>query len=335
MLSILSALYPDEWENLRERIDMEVGGFGGLERRGSNVGNVARANIKDRRLTVEQDSRRETLDAAVHLGLREGEEAAVGPAGGGGGVSELEQESEVRRWAADRQQALSRTVRGVMLYGDALRVLARCGMLQHLALRSAHITDGTVLGVTRCCPDLAVLSLAHCTRITAAALAHLRRLRQLRSLDLRGCALGSDAAAAAWCGTQLEALDLGECAFDARGGERRCCAREGKPALLRDGALRTALGPRLLRLSLAGALHLSDDGVGAALDAAPALEQLDGVKFLARFVPGETIELALRRAEGGRKLTFEIRRGDTRCTTGRLTFAAPLPPWDAPEAPAR
>ena len=44
---------------------------------------------------------------------------------GGGGVSELEQESEVRRWAADRQQALSRTVRGVMLYGDALRVLAR------------------------------------------------------------------------------------------------------------------------------------------------------------------------------------------------------------------
>ena len=46
MLSILSALYPDEWENLRERIDMEVGGFGGLERRGSNVGNVARAGVK-------------------------------------------------------------------------------------------------------------------------------------------------------------------------------------------------------------------------------------------------------------------------------------------------
>ena len=39
---------------------------------------------------------------------------------GGGGVSELEQESEVRRWAADRQQALSRTVRGVMLYGQQL-----------------------------------------------------------------------------------------------------------------------------------------------------------------------------------------------------------------------
>ena len=72
MLSILSALYPDECENLRERIDMEVGGFGGLERRGSNVGNVARANIKDRRLTVEQDSRRETLDAAV---LRKSDEA--------------------------------------------------------------------------------------------------------------------------------------------------------------------------------------------------------------------------------------------------------------------
>ena len=46
--------------------------LGGLERRGSNVGNVARANIKDRRLTVEQDSRRETLDAAV---LRKSDEA--------------------------------------------------------------------------------------------------------------------------------------------------------------------------------------------------------------------------------------------------------------------
>ena len=32
---------------------------------------------------------------------------------------------EVQAWASDRSQVLSRTVRGVMKYGDALRVLAR------------------------------------------------------------------------------------------------------------------------------------------------------------------------------------------------------------------
>ncbi|MEC8651550.1 MAG: hypothetical protein VXY92_03230, partial [Planctomycetota bacterium] len=63
---------------------------------------------------------------------------------------------------------------------------------------------------------------------------------------------------------------------------------------------------------LAGGVQLHElvmPQLRALLDAAPALEQLDGVKFLARFVPGETIELALRRADDGRKLTFEIRRG--------------------------
>ena len=35
------------------------------------------------------------------------------------------QDDELMRWASDRQQTLSRTVRGMMLYGDALRVLAR------------------------------------------------------------------------------------------------------------------------------------------------------------------------------------------------------------------
>ena len=32
---------------------------------------------------------------------------------------------ELQKWASDRAQVLSRTVRGVMRYGDGLRVLAR------------------------------------------------------------------------------------------------------------------------------------------------------------------------------------------------------------------
>ena len=42
-------------------------------------------------------------------------------------VEELaeEEQKHVMRWASDRAQVLSRTVRGVMRYGDALRVLAR------------------------------------------------------------------------------------------------------------------------------------------------------------------------------------------------------------------
>ena len=40
-------------------------------------------------------------------------------------LTAAEKEGEIMRWAAERQQALSRTVRGVMLYGRALRVLAR------------------------------------------------------------------------------------------------------------------------------------------------------------------------------------------------------------------
>ena len=70
-----------------------------------------------------------------------------------------------------------------------------------------------------------------------------------------------------------------------------------------------------------------------ALTAAlPPLQQLDGIKFLARFVPGETIDLTLRRSEDGLKVTFEVRRDETRCTTGRLTFASPIPPWATPGA---
>jgi 3-hydroxymyristoyl/3-hydroxydecanoyl-(acyl carrier protein) dehydratase len=58
----------------------------------------------------------------------------------------------------------------------------------------------------------------------------------------------------------------------------------------------------------------------------PQLQQLDGIKFLARFVPGETIDVALQRQQDRSKVTFEVRRGETRCTAGRLVFAAEVPP---------
>lgn len=79
---------------------------------------------------------------------------------------------------------------------------------------------------------------------------------------------------------------------------------------------------------LAGGVQLHElvlPQLRASAGALPALQQLDGVKFLARFTPGETIDLTLKRSAEGDKVTFEIRRGETRCTTGRLHFAASVP----------
>jgi hypothetical protein len=76
---------------------------------------------------------------------------------------------------------------------------------------------------------------------------------------------------------------------------------------------------------LAGGVQLHElvlPQLRASAGALPALQRLDGVKFLARFAPGETIDLTLKRSAEGDKVTFEIRRGETRCTTGRLHFAA-------------
>ena len=89
---------------------------------------------------------------------------------------------------------------------------------------------------------------------------------------------------------------------------------------------------------LAGGVQLHElvlPRLRASTRALPALEQLDGVKFLARFVPGETIDLTLRRQADPRKVTFEIRRGETRCTTGRLQFAAEVSPFAANRSEAR
>ncbi|MCK5941620.1 MAG: hypothetical protein KAI24_06610 [Planctomycetes bacterium] len=61
----------------------------------------------------------------------------------------------------------------------------------------------------------------------------------------------------------------------------------------------------------------------------PPLPQLDGIKFLARFEPGDTIDVALQRTADPRKVTFEIRRGDTRCTSGRLVFDGEVAPFVA------
>ena len=51
--------------------------------------------------------------------------AAVNQVDAGAAVLAVDVDNEVCKWASDRGQVLSRTVRGVMLYGDALRVLAR------------------------------------------------------------------------------------------------------------------------------------------------------------------------------------------------------------------
>ena len=58
----------------------------------------------------------------------------------------------------------------------------------------------------------------------------------------------------------------------------------------------------------------------------PTLEQLDNVKFLARFVPGDVLELTLERQQDARRATFAVQRGETRCTTGRLHFCEELAP---------
>jgi hypothetical protein len=82
---------------------------------------------------------------------------------------------------------------------------------------------------------------------------------------------------------------------------------------------------------LAGGVQLHElvlPRLRAAAGDLPQLEQLDGVKFLARFVPGDTLDLRLNRQPGARKVTFELRRGETRCTAGRLRFAAEVAPLD-------
>ena len=57
----------------------------------------------------------------------------------------------------------------------------------------------------------------------------------------------------------------------------------------------------------------------------PALNKLDSIKFLARIGPGDTIDVVLQRSDDPSKLTFEVRKQDTKCTSGRLQFAAGLP----------
>jgi hypothetical protein len=42
------------------------------------------------------------------------------------------------------------------------------------------------------------------------------------------------------------------------------------------------------------------------------------LKFLARIAPGDTVDVAVRRDAAGTACDFEIRRGDVRCSTGRM-----------------
>ena len=52
------------------------------------------------------------------------------------------------RWAAERQQTLSRTIRGVMLYGRALRVLARLEGVRRPRIARTHL-----FAPSNCAPD--------------------------------------------------------------------------------------------------------------------------------------------------------------------------------------
>ncbi|MFT4515252.1 MAG: 3-hydroxymyristoyl/3-hydroxydecanoyl-(acyl carrier protein) dehydratase [Planctomycetota bacterium] len=62
----------------------------------------------------------------------------------------------------------------------------------------------------------------------------------------------------------------------------------------------------------------------------PALSKLDSIKFLARIAPGDTIDVVLQRSSDASKLTFEVRKQNTKCTSGRLHFAADLPDLQSP-----
>jgi 3-hydroxymyristoyl/3-hydroxydecanoyl-(acyl carrier protein) dehydratase len=83
---------------------------------------------------------------------------------------------------------------------------------------------------------------------------------------------------------------------------------------------------------LAGGVQLHElvlPCLAASCGELPPVRALDGVKFLARNVPGDTIDVVLRRHAEPERIQFEIRRGETRCTTGRATFAAPVPVFSA------
>ena len=61
-------------------------------------------------------------------------------------------------------------------------------------------------------------------------------------------------------------------------------------------------------------------------DTLPSIRQLDGIKFLSRIEPGDAIEVAIDRSDDGHIVDFDIQKQGTRCTSGRLHFAAPLLP---------
>ena len=80
---------------------------------------------------------------------------------------------------------------------------------------------------------------------------------------------------------------------------------------------------------LAGGVQLHElvlPQLRALIGELPTLQKLDNVKFLARFVPGDVLELTLERQPDAHRATFAIQRGETRCTTGRLHFSEELAP---------
>lgn len=85
---------------------------------------------------------------------------------------------------------------------------------------------------------------------------------------------------------------------------------------------------------LAGGVQLQElvlPCIRAARPAIGPLERLDGVKFLARIAPGDELVVRLSGLSEGRRVQFEIWCGDTRCTSGKLHFAAAAEGGDSKE----
>lgn len=184
----------------------------------------------------------------------------------------------------------------------SLEVLAQFPHLETLALAGGSATDDA-LALLAHCPDLRGLRIRDATDLGAAGFSHIASLMKLVKLDLAGCPVTDEVAAALGRLPHLQVLDLSrsrltDAGLEALAGLERlrilqlndtAVAGAGLPALqpLRrlerlelarcrlDGAGFETLAalPRLEFLDLAGNATLGDDAIGA-LATCPRLRQL-------------------------------------------------------------
>jgi hypothetical protein len=138
------------------------------------------------------------------------------------------------------------------------RVRVRENEIYHLFVNKDAV-DGQLHGLARLAglPQLRLLDLCGCRRITDAALAEIGRLTQLQNLDLSKCEHISDEGLRHLAGlTQLQWLDLSGC-----------------PQITDAGLASLAALVRLQSLDLAGCHQITDAGL-AQLQALPRLQKL-------------------------------------------------------------